>query len=111
MFSDEELMKKIDKVSAEYVGQLDDLNAVVGMLFTGRLYGWRVQRLITPRRVWGLAIKLFGDPKLLMPERGPLAYKSVGLKIVDEIGGYWDVVKGAKSFKDSMPTHDKKMIM
>ena len=94
MISDEELNEKIIQVSTDFKGQIDDLYQVVGMIVVGRLFGWRVMRLAAPRRIWSKSAELFGDPKLLMCSRGVLAYKSLGLKIVDKVGDYWDVVKG-----------------
>lgn len=90
---DPELPAQIEKVSTEFHGQLDDLMKVIGLLVMGQLYGWHVMRLISPVSTWSLAIKLFGDPKLLMPDRTPLSSKSYGLKMIDAGLNYWDVVK------------------
>jgi hypothetical protein len=94
MLSDAEWNEKIETVCGEFVGQIDDLYAVVGMMQVGRLYGWRVMRLASRRGHWSLAIKLFGDPKTLLPERGKLAHKSIGLAFVDKSHDYWEVIKG-----------------
>lgn len=88
-----ELPAKIAQVSAEFHGQLDDLLKVLGLLLMGQLFGWHVMRLISPVSTWSLAIKLFGDPKLLMPDRTPLSQKSYGLRMIDAGLNYWDVVK------------------
>ena len=105
--TDEKMMKMIDEVSSKFVGQLDDLQAAVGMLAVGRLYGWRVTRLISSKRHWSVACKLFGDLKELLPERGVLAHKSVGLAIVDKAGAYWGIIKGEVS-RDDLPLHERK---
>ena len=94
IISDEELLKRIDTVSGEFKGQLDDLYKVIGMIVMGRFYGWRVVRLVSTRSLWATATKLFGDPKLLMDAEGKYASKSVGLKIVDDAGKYWEAVRG-----------------
>lgn len=94
MITDSELNEKIEQVITDFHGQIDDLYQVVGMIIIGRMYGWQVMRLSTPRRIWTKANDLFGDPKLLMRPRGVLAYKSLGLKICDTAGDYWEVVKG-----------------
>lgn len=107
MITNEELMNKIDEVSGSFSGQLDDLYKVIGMIVMGRLFGWRVVRLVSTRLLWAQATKLFGDPKLMMPERGKYAHKSCGLKLVDDLGQYWDVVKGVVS----VSAHDRKEIM
>lgn len=107
--TDEELLKKIDDVCANFVGQLDDLQAAIGMLVTGRLFGWRVIRLISSKRHWKVACNLFGDLKELLPERGLLAHKSAGLAIVDKAADYWDVIAGNVS-RDFLPLNERKMI-
>jgi len=109
MITETEMLKKIDDVSTNFVGQLDDLQIAVGMLAVGRLYGWRVVRLISSRRHWTLACKLFGDLKELLEERPPLSEKSVGLAIVDKAGDYWDVVSG-RGNRDALPLHQRKMV-
>ena len=109
MMTDEQIIKIINEKSADFVGQLDDLQAAVGMLAVGRLYGWRVTRLISSKRHWSVACKLFGDLKELLPERGVLAHKSVGLAIVDKAGDYWGIIKGDVS-RDALPLHERKKV-
>jgi len=107
MMTDEQIIKIINEKSADFHGQLDDLQVAVGMLAVGRLYGWRVTRLISSKRHWSVACKLFGDLKELLPERGVLAHKSVGLAIVDKVGDYWGIIKGEVSL-DDLPLHERK---
>ena len=107
--SEEEMIKKIEEVSTAFVGQLDDLQSVVGMLAVGRLYGWRVTRLISSKRHWTLACRLFGDLKELLPPEGVLVDKSVGLAMVDKAGDYWDVISG-RGNRDALPLHDRKHV-
>ena len=96
MITDEELNAKIEQVCEDFHGQIDDLYAAVGLIVVGRRYGWRVMRLVSSRRHWTVTTKLFGDPKQLMREKGRLYGKSLGCKMIDEIGGYWDFIKGHK---------------
>ena len=107
MMTDEELLNQIDQVSGEFKGQLDDLYKIVGMIVMGRLFGWRVVRLVSTRGLWAQANKYFGDVKKFMPERGKYAHKSVGLKIVDELGEFRNVVNGLIN----VPIKEKKQIM
>lgn len=107
MMNDKELMQTIDQVTCEFHGQLDHLYEVIGMIVAGRLLGWRVMRLVSTRRCWTLAGKLFGDPKLLMPERGRYYDKSVGMKIIDTTGEYWSYIQGHKPIS----LQDRKMII
>jgi hypothetical protein len=106
MITDAEFNKKIETVCSEFSGQLDDLYAVIGMLVVGRQYGWKVMRLVSRRGHWGIATKLFGDPKELMPERGRFWEKSVGLVFVDKAGDYWSFIRGHKS----IDSHDRKAV-
>jgi len=99
MITDKELKDEIDKVSTEFHGQIDDLYQAVGMIVVGRLYGWKVMRLASPRSCWTKAFKLFGDPKKLMPERGLLAHKSLGLRVCDAVGDYWEFVRGNEAYR------------
>jgi len=109
LMNDKELMIKIDEVTTKFNGQFDDLTAIVGMVMVGRLYGWRVVRLVNSRRHWMLACKKFGDLKLLLPERPDLADKSVGLRVVETVSDYWDFINGAVS-RDVLPLHERKKI-
>jgi hypothetical protein len=101
MMTDEQFNQKVEELLKDYKGQVDHFYEAVGMVSVGRLVGWRVMRLVASRRCWELSCQLFGDLKKELPERGRYAHKSVGLKIVDKLGGYWDVVRGEKSFRMS----------
>lgn len=103
----EDLAKKIVDVSMGFSGQIDDLYTAVGIIVIGRLFGWRVMRLVVPRRVWKKTSDIFGDPKELMgKEKGDLYHRSFGVEIADRIGGYWDFVRGYKA----MDLEDKRTI-
>jgi hypothetical protein len=104
--NDAELMKKIEEVTRDYKGDIGNFYEAVGMLVVGRLFGWRVIRLVSSGRSWTFTCKLFGDLKELLPERGRYAHKSVGLRISDELGEYWEIIKRHKT----MPIEQRKMI-
>ena len=105
MLSDRELLDKIDEVTKNFKGQVDHLSDAIGLVILGRLVGWRVMRLVSSRRSWETATRLFGDLKEFLPERGRYAYKSLGLKIIDQIGGYWDFIRGSR---DAMPLEKRR---
>jgi hypothetical protein len=107
MITDEELHQQIADVSESYKGQLDDLYKAVGMLVVGRLFGWRVMRLVASRSVWSKASKLFGDPKQLMEPEGRLAYKSCGLNAIKTVSEYWDVINGV----EKIPKEEKAAVL
>jgi hypothetical protein len=106
MINDAELMTKIEELTKDYKGDISHFYEAVGMVVVGRLFGWRVMRLVSGRRVWEDATKLFGDPKVLMVERGKYAYKSVGLELAEKLGDYWEIIKRHKS----MPVQEKRII-
>lgn len=97
MYTEEELLKRIDYMCAIYKGNGDKLLLLIGALVAGRRLGWRVVRLLLSRKQWAQLVQIFGDdPKLYMPERTELSCKSFVLKIVDSVGGYWDIVCGLR---------------
>lgn len=106
----EELNRRIETVCEQFRGQIPDLYHVVGVVVVGRLFGWRVVRLTTSRKIWSLTTRLFGDPKEWMPERGRLAHKSVGLKLVDTLADYWDFINGVTP-RDDISAQDRKMVV
>jgi len=106
MITDEQLMIKIDEEATKYHGQIDDLYKAVGMIVIGRLFGWKVMRLASPRSTWVKATKLFGDPKLLMDDEGKLAHKSFALNLIKDTTEFWDYVRGDKA----MPSFKKKTV-
>ena len=108
MITDEELLKKIEELSGTYNGQLDDFYQAVGMIVVGRYFGWRVMRLVSSRKCWMTASKLFGDPKNLMKDREKYATRSKGLAFIDSVGGYWDFIKGNR---EAMPLEQRKMVV
>lgn len=93
MKTDKEFNELINEKMVTFKGDIPDFFRAVGMLYVGRRYGWRVMRLVAPRPVWAFVTREFGDPKELMPERGDLYHKSVGLRAVDTIGDYWGVIR------------------
>jgi hypothetical protein len=106
MMTDKDLMGEIERVSTGFHGQIDDLYKAVGMIIVGRLFGWKVMRLASPRSTWVIATELFGDPKLLMEPEGVLAHKSFGLNFCKEAKEYWEFVKGNRP----IGTTDRKNI-
>jgi hypothetical protein len=101
-----ELAQAIEKVCSEYHGQLDDLYQSIGLLVAGQLFGWRVMRLVAQRSNWRIATELFGDLKQLMPERGDLAHRSIGLQMADKLDDYWKVIQGVAK----IPQHERKAL-
>jgi hypothetical protein len=106
----EQLNKRIEEVCEDFKGQIPDLYQMVGIVIVGRLFGWRVIRLTASRSMWAKVTRVFGDPKEWMPEYGRLAHKSVGLKLVEQIGDFWDFINGNHS-REGLTPHDRKAII
>ena len=105
----EQLNQRIEEVCEGFQGQIPDLYQMVGIVIAGRLFGWRVVRLTVSRRMWMMVSRTFGDPKEWMPERGRLDHKSLGLKIKDQVGIYWDFIKGNQS-RDEFSTEQRRAV-
>lgn len=94
MITDEEFHDKVKELAKDYHGFVDDLYAVIGFVYLGRIFGWQVMRIAGKRRHWVLANKLFGDLKEVLPKRTELSRRSVGLALADKLGDFWDVIRG-----------------
>jgi hypothetical protein len=106
MINDAEMLAMIERVTKDYRGDLSHLYEAIGMLVAGRHFGWRVMRLVSGRRVWADATRLFGDPCQYMPEKGPCYPKSLGMRIIDKTGAYWEYIKRNKA----MPVQEKRIV-
>lgn len=104
MMTDDELKAKVEQLCGEYEGRIDEFYEAVGLVAVGRLMGWKVMRLVAPRKHWKTANDIFGDLKELLPERGIYAERSQGLKIIDKLGHYWEYVRGT----EQMPIEQRK---
>lgn len=101
-----EIQKMIFDASANYRGQMDDLYQAVGMLVVGRFYGWRVMRIAGTHANWKTANAIFGDLKTLMKEREEFSHRSLGLDLADQVGKYWEIVRGVVK----IPQQEKKAL-
>lgn len=104
--SDEDVNRLICRASWEFKGQADDLCMAVGCLVVGRLFGWRVLRIILDgkdyakyQRILALGLDEPGEFHFnkWMRETDKLSYKSVGLSLVEAVGDFWSAVKGRLS--------------
>jgi hypothetical protein len=90
-----ELVNRINEVASSFIGQIDELESAVGMLFLGRLFGWRVLVLVHNKRTIRKYEEILRiDVRKEFPEVGPLASKSVGLGLAEKAGQFWRAVSG-----------------
>jgi len=95
------LVDLVDNAIYDFEGQFDHLEAAIGMLFVGRIIGWRPLVLMhnkrTIRRVeQDLGIEL----RKYLPEETPISEKSVAYKAVKVVGKFWKAVSGDISIEN-----------
>lgn len=80
---------------ANFHGQLDDLEAALGMLRMGDYMGWRVLVLIHNKRtirkyedILGIKVREF------FHEEGSQSHRSYGYNIAKKLGNFWKAVSG-----------------
>lgn len=90
-----DLIKRVNERSSVFTGNFDELEKAIGMLFLGRLVGWRVLVLLHNKRtirkyenILDIKVREFFE------EEGPLASKSVSYDLVKKTGNFWKVVSG-----------------
>jgi len=89
-------LERIEKEAiAKFSGQLDQLNAALGMLRMGDHFGWRVLYIIHSKRTIRKYEEILGIKiRELFPEEGPSADRSIGYRIAKEFGNFWKAVSG-----------------
>lgn len=90
-----EFIKIEREAVANFHGQLDDLEAALGMLRMGDYMGWRVLVLIHNKRtirkyedILGIKVREF------FPEEGSQSHRSIGYTLAKKIGNFWKAVSG-----------------
>lgn len=95
MKTDQELTDHIAFICKEFKGQLPELSQAIGALYLGKHFGWRVLRITISSKTYARHQRhLQLDFKEEMLPEGELAYKSVGLKIVNTAQKFWEAVEG-----------------
>ena len=86
----------IQGVIENYQGDATILGNAIGALVLGRYVGWRAIRVIYSSPAYtkyqNILCIQFKD---ILRERDILSRKSLGLAILDRIGGFWDFVRSA----------------
>ncbi len=108
MMTDAELLEHLDKVSADFSGDLTQLSGAIGAVWFGRFYGWRVLRIITTSKVYTRHQKILGlDFKDVMEATTKYSNKSVGYNFVIEAGKFWETVRGTYPIDFAKRVHSK----
>lgn len=87
--------EKLKELMSTYQGDATVLASAVGAFTIGRLYGWRVLRLLYSSATYTKYQKLLKvDFKLECPKTTELSERSRGYKFVVGAGKFWDFVRG-----------------
>ena len=91
----DELLQVIDKAINSYRGDVKVLESAIGALFVGCQIGWRPLRLIHSHKTFARYQRILGvDFFEVLPEVGPLADKSLGWRLAQQVENFWDAARG-----------------
>ena len=86
---------------ARFSGQLDELEAALGLLRMGHHFGWRVLVLIHNKRTLRNFERILSiNIRELFPPEGESCKRSVGYVLAQRIGNFWKAVNGAIKIED-----------
>ncbi len=89
------LLKLVEDRIYGFVGNFDELESAIGMLFLGPLIGWKVLVLIHNKRTIRKYEEILGiNIREAFPAEGPLTYKSIGYEVVQKLQQFWKGVSG-----------------
>lgn len=92
---DDDLEHLMKSAAYDFSGNMQILQNAFGALCIGRIYGWRVLRLVLDKSSYSKYQKLLNVKFTeACPERGVLADRSIALGIADAVGNFWKVVSG-----------------
>jgi hypothetical protein len=91
--SNEEMIKIVEKASKEFSGLLPELESASGMLFMGKLFGWKVLYIVHSKSTVRKYEEIL-DIKVreCFKDEGPLAKKSIGLMIAKKLSNFWKAI-------------------
>ena len=83
-------------VVENYQGDATVLGNALGALVLGRYVGWRALRVVYSTGSYTKYQKILGIQfKDVLRERDVYSGKSLGLSILDEVGGFWDFCRSS----------------
>ena len=85
----------MDEAIYDFKGQLDELEAALGMYMLGRHVGWKVLYIIHSKKTIRKYETILGiDVREAFPEVGPDADRSNGYRLAQTFSNFWKVVSG-----------------
>lgn len=110
MMTDEEFIEFTDRTIKEFRGDFNILYSALGVLLVGRYLGWKIIKLTVSPITYRKYKKVLGiDYKDELEPLGIYSHKSVGLKLANKIGNFWDIVQGRS--KEKISSKEKKEII
>jgi len=95
IMTQQELDDYIFNLSIEYHGDLTLLADAIGALNLGKIYGWKVLRIIYSPLTYRKYQKALGlEFNNVLPETTDYSHRSYGFKLVNGINKYWQAVGG-----------------
>lgn len=91
------LVEIADRAAVRFKGQFTELESAIGMLFIGRLFGWKVLYLVHSKATIRKYESILGESvRELFPEVGEYASKSVGFRLSQKFTSFWKLVNGSE---------------
>ncbi|NOR19947.1 MAG: hypothetical protein GQ538_07660 [Xanthomonadales bacterium] len=76
-------------------GQVTQLESALGTLLVGRQFGWKVLYLVHDKKTLRRYEEILGvEFRAVLAEEGPLAERSLALRLARKAGNFWKAVKG-----------------
>lgn len=93
MMAQGEMLRVVDEAIERYTGDVSVLESAVGALLVGRRVGWRPLLLMHSTATIARYQQVLGVKfREVLPEVGPLAGKSLGWKLLEDVKDFWKVV-------------------
>jgi hypothetical protein len=91
----------VDDAVRRFRGNVDELEAAIGMLMIGRHVGWRVLLVIHSKRTIKKYEEILGiSVREEFPEEGPDWDRSIGYRLAKTLSNFWKVVSGEEKVED-----------
>jgi hypothetical protein len=96
--TNEELFLHMDNFIKTYKGDAGVLFSVVGVVFVGRVYGWKVIRLFISQSTYAKYQKALGlEFKSIMPAETDFSDRALAYKAIKRLKEFWSIIKGSIS--------------
>jgi hypothetical protein len=96
--NNEQFFLYMDNFIKTYKGDAGVLFSVVGVVFVGRVYGWKVIRLFISQGSYAKYQKVLGlEFKSIMPAETEFSDRALAYKAIKRLKEFWSIIKGSIS--------------